>query len=110
MGETEREDTCEAGERERRAEAGPTTRLGRRSCVQNCAGVVVRSGMLGVRILGEHDEVACIVGPIAQGMEVEGAPDRGGLGRGLHPGEGIAVSDAPPSLHVDLHLTRILRG
>ena len=56
--------------------------------------------MVRVGVLGEDDELAHIVGPVAQRVKVERAPERLRRGRGLNTGERIAVSHAPPSLHV----------
>ena len=41
---------------------------------QHCPGVVVRPGMVRVGVLGEDDELARIVGPVAQRSEIERAP------------------------------------
>ena len=58
---------------------------------------------------GKTIEIARVIRPVPQGRESERASDRGRLRRRLDPSEGISESHAPPSLHVDLHLTRILR-
>ena len=79
------------------------TRPGGRSRVQDGTGVVVRTDIVRVRILAEDGEVAHIVGPVAQGMEVERALHGAGLRRGLDPRERIPVSHIPPPFHVDLH-------
>ena len=42
--------------------------------MQHRLGVVVGAGMVRVGVLGEDDELTGIVGPIAQGVEVERAP------------------------------------
>ena len=41
-----------------------------RFSVQHGPGVVVRAGMVRVGILGENDELARIVGPVAQEVKV----------------------------------------
>ena len=66
--------------------------------------------MLRVRVLREHDELPLVVGPIAEWMEVERAPHRGRLRRGLDPREGIGVTHTPPTLHDDLHARRNSRA
>ena len=88
---------------------GPTA-PGRRIGVEDSAGVVMWPGIFRVRILGEDDEIARIISPVAQRCEVERTPDRGALRRGLHPRERISVPHTPPSLHVDLHLRGQVRG
>ena len=65
--------------------------------------------MVRVRVLGEDDEPARVVRPIAQGVKVERAPQRRRLRGSLDPREGIAVARTPPSLH-DVHLTRLSGG
>ena len=47
-----------------------------RFSVQHGPGVVVRSGVIRVGILGEDDELARIVGPVAQRVKVERVPER----------------------------------
>ena len=69
---------------------------------QDGTGVVVGSGMFGVRVLGKDDELPRIIGPVAQGMKVERTLHCGRLGRCLDPPEGVSVSHAPPAVHVDL--------
>ena len=64
----------------------PALRRGRFS-VQHSPGVVVRPGMVRVGVLGEDDELARIVGPVAQRVKVERAPERFRRGRGLNTGE-----------------------
>ena len=46
----------------------------RRFRMQHRPGVVVGAGMVRVGVLGEDDELTGIVGPVAQGVEVERAP------------------------------------
>ena len=76
-----------------------------RSCEpEDSPRVVVRPGMLWVRILGEDDEFTGVTCPVAQAMEVERTPHRGALRRGLDPHESVSVSHTPPAFHVDLHL------
>ena len=62
--------------------------------------------MVGVRILGEHGEPPRIVGPVTQGVKVEGAPERCGCRRSFDASQRIAIPHAPPSLHVGLHRAR----
>ena len=66
--------------------------------------------MLRVRILGEDNELPRIIGPVTQEMEVEQTPRGGLLRRRIDPCEGIAIAHAPPTLHVELHLTLQVRG
>ena len=56
--------------------------------------------MRWVIILGEDDELARIVGPIAQGVKVERAPERCGCRRSFDASQRIAVSHAPPTIHI----------
>ena len=102
--EREGEDRSEAGERGSRSgrtrASAPTP--GGRIRIQHSPGVVVRPGILRVRVLGEHDGLARIVGPVSQSMQAERALDCGPGGRGLHPGERIAVPHTPPSFHLDV--------
>ena len=53
--------------------------------------------MVGVRILGEHGEPPRIVGPVTQGVKVEGAPERCGCRRSFDASQRIAIPHAPPS-------------
>ena len=103
--ESERDHGSEAADGEARPGAARScvTSLERgRFSVQHGPGVVVRPSMFRVRILGEDDELARIVGPVTQRVKVERTPERLRRGRGLNTGERIAVSHAPPSLHVGL--------
>ena len=59
-------------------------------------------GVLRVRILGKHEQLADIIGPVAQGVEPKRALDRRVRARGLDPGERIAVSHTPPAVHHDI--------
>ena len=77
---------------------------------QDGPGVVMRSGVIRVGILGEDDELARIVGPIAEGVKVDGASHRGCCGRGLNPRERVAVSHTPPSIHSELPARSNFRG
>ena len=70
-----------------------------RFSVQHCPGVVVRPGMVRVGVLGEDKQLARIVGPIAQGMEVERAPKRCGCRRSFDASQRIAIPHAPPTFH-----------
>ena len=56
--------------------------------------------MLRVGVLGEDVELARIVGPVAQRVKIERASERCGCRRGLNTGERIAVSYAPPTIHI----------
>ena len=78
--------------------------------VQHSPGVVVRPRMVRVGILGKDDELARIVGPVAQRVKVERAPERCGCRRSFDAGQRIAVPHAPPSLHVDLHRSQHVPG
>ena len=105
-------DAGDKSERDHGSEAadGEARPGGARSCVtalkrgrfnvQHCPGIVVRAGMVRVGIMGEHGELARIVGPVAQRVKVERASHRGCRRLGLNTGERIAESHAPPSLHV----------
>ena len=67
--------------------------------------------MLGVRVLREDDELARVVGPVAEGVEVEGRPKRGRRRQRFQPRQRITVPHAPPTLHVDLRLvSRVARN
>ena len=102
--ESERDHGGETAEGEMRpglSRSGATALERRRFSVQHGPRVVVGAGMVRVRILGEDDELAGIVGPVAQRVEVERTPERP-LRRGrLHPCERVAVSHTPPAFHAD---------
>ena len=72
--------------------------------MQHRPRVVVGARMVRVGILGEGDELARIIGPVAQRREVERAPHRSGLRRRLDASERIAISHTPPPWHIDLHV------
>ena len=55
--------------------------------------------MVRVGILGEDDELARIVGPVAQRVKVERAPERCGWRRSFDTSQRIAIPHAPPTLH-----------
>ena len=76
----------------------PAVRRGRFS-VHHRPGVVVRPGMVRVGVLGEDDELARIVGPVAQRVKVERTPERCGCRRSFDASERIAIPNAPPTLH-----------
>ena len=100
--ESERDNGDEAADDEARpgaARSGATALNRGRIGVQHGPGVVVRPGMVRVRVLGEDDELARIVGPVAQRVKVERAPEGVRRGRGLNTGERIAIPNAPPTLH-----------
>ena len=90
-------------------EGGPTSARRRWSRSQHGPGVVVGTRILGVRILGEDNELAHIVGPVAEGVKVERAPKRGRRRRGLHPREGVSVTHTPPAVHVGLRRNELDR-
>ena len=91
-------------------EGDPRRRGGDEVRSKHRSSVVVRPRILGVRILGEDDELARIVGPVAQGVKVERAPNRLRRRGRLHAREGVAVAYTPPALHIDLHRSRRVRG
>ena len=82
---TERDAGAELGQ------TGATPRPGRRFGVQHDPGVVVRPGMVWVAALGEDNELARIVSPIAERMKVERVPQRLQHRGRLDPRESIAV-------------------
>ena len=55
--------------------------------------------MFRVGILGEDDELARIVGPVAQRVKVERAPKRCGCRRSFDANQRIAIPNAPPTIH-----------
>ena len=55
--------------------------------------------MLRIRVLGEDDELARIVGPVAQRVKVEGTPERCGCRRSFDASQRIAIPNAPPTFH-----------
>ena len=65
-----RGDAGERGSRSGRTRACPPTPA-RWVRMQHGPGVVVRPGILRVRILGEHEQLAGIVGPVAQRMQFQ---------------------------------------
>ena len=71
--------------------------------------VVVRPRILGVRVLGEDDELAHIVGPVAKGVKVKRAPQRLRRRGRLHAREGVAVAYTPPAVHVGLRRSELER-
>ena len=77
---------------------------------QHRSGVVVGPRILGVRVLGEDDELAGVARPVAKGMKVERAPKRLRRRRRLHPRERVAVAHTPPALHAVLHRARQAPG
>ena len=80
---------------------GPTAR--RWTGAQARAGVVVEPGIVRGRVLREHDELAHIVGPNAEGVELERAPQSNRRGPRLDPRECVPVAHAPPTFHVRVH-------
>ena len=100
--ESEHDHGGEAAEGEARpavARSGATALERGRFSVQHRPGVVVRPGMFRVGILGEDDELAHIVGPVAQRVKVERAPKRCGCRRSFDASQRIAIPNAPPTLH-----------
>ena len=102
--ESERSDGGDAGEGEPRREPASARRRWMRS--EHRSGVVVGPRILGVRVLGEDDERARIVRPVAEGVKVERAPKRPRRRGCLHPREGVSVTHTPPAVHAGLHRAR----
>ena len=55
--------------------------------------------MVRVGVLGEDKQLARIVGPVAQMVKVERAPERCGCRRSFDASQRIAIPHAPPTLH-----------
>ena len=109
LDESQRDQGGEAAEGEVRPGTARScaTALGRkRFSVQHSPGVVMRACMVRVGILRENNKLTGIVGPVAQRVKVERASERCGCRRSLDASQRIAVSHAPPSLHVGLHRSR----
>ena len=66
--------------------------------------------MVRVGILGEDDELARIVGPVAQRVKVKRAPERCGCRRRLDASERVAMAHTPPTFHIALHSSRHVHG
>ena len=66
--------------------------------------------MVRVGVLGEDDELARIVGPVAQWVKIERAPERCGCRRNFDPSERVAMAHTLPSLYVGLHCSGNVPG
>ena len=70
---------------------------------QNGTGVVVSPRTLVVTTPGAHNELARVIGPVAQAMQVERTAQRLRRRRRLHSRERVAVTHTPPAFHAGLH-------